>query len=31
MLMKEIVIKWGIQMESSVPKITSPKPQSSKN
>ena len=29
--MKEIVIKWGIQMESSVPKITSPKPQSSKN
>ena len=29
--MKEIVIKWGIQMESSVPKITSPKSQSSKN
>jgi len=31
MLMKEIVIKWGIQMESFTPKITSPKPQCSKN
>ena len=29
--MKEIVIKWGIQMESFTPNITSPNPQSSKN